>query len=927
MIGISSQDNSCRHAIVKVRIQQKVLLALADAGATITLVRADIAKDLKLPLYKHALSATGVTNDALKLIGRTAVLIKLGKKEYKQCMYVAEYLSHEVILGTDFLAKLGEVAYNFDKCILRVGDELIPMGRQIADEASVVQREEHVGCEGRVTEELNILPFSEALIVAQVESTCIDGRDCLFEGDKSFGPRHILIGKSVSKVDGAKIRIPVMNAGPSTYTLRARAQIGNVETLETDLPILNLEVKPKETPAKPQARPGDSLKQDKTDLTDDQMSQLRELVNEFADIVGENIAELGRTSIVEHVIETVPDASPVRSRPYNIPVNLKAEVKSQIDKMLDHGLIRMSTGAWSSPIVLVKKKDGTWRFCVDYRKLNKVTVKHSMASSSIENAMEIMHGKKFFSSIELSSGFYQVALHEDSQEKSSFITPWGSYAWTVMPMGASGSPSTFTRLALAITADLISEGSSCIYVDDWLLSSKCFEQHLQLLRTVFTRLRFAGIKYRFTKSYFCQREITYLGHVISQKGIAVSPHNTEKIREFPTPKDRTGVRRLLGLFEFYRTYIKNFSKIAAPLIALTKETNPFVWSPDCEEAATILKQKICSAPILAFPNFKQQFVLTTDASAIALGAVLSQEGEDGKMHPVSFYSKALSPAEQKWDACELELYAILCAVKHYKAFLVNAHFKVLTDNVACTYIVQKSDLSPKLARWAVQLADYSFEIEHKAGKENVVADALSRATVNVVESDEDPPLTENDRSTAAAQGKDYYLSPIVLYLAKSKFPADASKREISIIKEKSQHFKLVRSVLYRIKDGRLLLAVPATQRQELLYAAHESLMSMHPGLTKTMLKLSEKYWFPGMRKEVGRHIAKCGSCQHKKNPKLPIRVPLKNQMAERPFQVLSVDFQGPFVESDSGNKHILVWVDHFTKWCEMEATTDQRQQR
>ena len=215
----------------------------------------------------------------------------------------------------------------------------------------------------------------------------------------------------------------------------------------------------------------------------------------------------------------------------------------------------------------------------------------------------------------------------------------------------------------------------------------------------------------------------------------------------------------------------------------------------------------------------------------------------------------------------------------------------------------------------------SFDIAHKAGKENVVADALSRAEVNAVEAEAD--ITETDRQMTAAQAKDYYLSPILLYLQQGKFPKDASKREGRVIKDKSDHFKLLNGVLYRMRDGKLLLAIPASQRKELLYAAHESVMSMHPGLTKTMLKLRDQYWFPKMRKVVGQHIAECGSCQQKKDPKLPMRVPLKNQMAQHPFQVLSVDFKGPFVESNSGNKHILVWIDHFTKWSEMEATPDQ----
>jgi hypothetical protein len=357
------------------------------------------------------------------------------------------------------------------------------------------------------------------------------------------------------------------------------------------------------------------------------------------------------------------------------------------------------------------------------------------------------------------------------------------------------------------------------------------------------------------------------------------------------------------------------------MIKLTSKDVDFVWSPECENAASLLKGKIVSSPILVFPDFTREFMLTTDASAIAVGAVLSQKRDDGKDHPVAFYSRALSAVESRWDACQQELFAILCAVKHYRGYLMNTHFKIRTDNVACTYILTKADLSPKLARWAVQLADYQYDIEHTSGKDNVVADALSRA--EEVVAIEAAVTSTVDEEMRRAQSKDYYLGPILMYLETGKHPADMTKRNATRVRTDCETFTIQDGVVYKKHGDELLLAIPVCKRKDLLYSAHESLMSLHPGVTKTMLRLRDKYWFPGMQREVEKHIAECGSCQSRKNPKLPIRVPLKNQMAEFPFQVLSVDFQGPFVESESGMKHILVWTDHFTKWCEMEPTKDQ----
>ncbi|XP_067940201.1 uncharacterized protein [Watersipora subatra] len=269
---------------------------------------------------------------------------------------VADKISHEIILGTDFLAKLGEVAYNFDKCTIRVNGETLPMDNK-AVKACTVSRTDHMVCAVKAVHNTELPPFSETLVEAQVKSSNIDRRDCIIERDSKAGSRRVIMGKSVCKVDRENIRIPVMNAGPSSYTLQKGTFVDNVETSKQDLPLLNLKSVPAKT--KESTNPGDTLKQEDTDLTDSEMGRLRKLINNFSDIIGENVSELGRTNIVEHVIETVPGATTVRSRPYIIPVHLKAEVKSQIDKMLEHGLIRMSTGNWSSPIVLVKKKDGS----------------------------------------------------------------------------------------------------------------------------------------------------------------------------------------------------------------------------------------------------------------------------------------------------------------------------------------------------------------------------------------------------------------------------------------------------------------------------------------------------------------------------------------------------------------------------------------
>ena len=908
--------------------------ALADAGATVSLMKGETARNLKLKLYPSDLEASGVNGAPINISWRVAAKVQVGKQTANQCFHVADDIGQDVLLGADFLEKLGDVTYNFSKCQFKVNGDVLPMGHNKTHSVNMVTT--HTV---KVISEIHIPPFTESAVIAEVSTPFNEKEFAYFEGDSSRGPRHVMFGRSLSVPSQRRIVVPVMNMSRSPQTIQINTVIGEAEGVgEDELLLTGLETSPTNE-AKKRDRPGDGLDQSKTTLDDKQMDIFRELVNEFSDCIAETIAELGRTSLVKHVIETEPDAGPVRSRPYPIPQGLKAEVKKQIDQMLEKGMIEMASGHWSSPIVLIKKKDGSYRFCVDYRKLNRITKTQSMCLSSIESAMEIMHGKTYFSALDLAQGFFQVELHEDSREKSSFITEFGVYRFKVMSQGLKSSPATFARLSMAMMADLISSGSSVVYLDDWLLCSADFDSHMKLLRTVFERLRASGLKYRLSKSHFFQKQITYLGHIISREGIAVSPHNTDKVRDFPRPQSQKEVRRFLGMCGFYRTFVKAYSTIALPLTRLTGEQVDFIWTEECQEALEKLKIALTTAPVLVFPDFSVEFILTTDASGFAIGAVLSQKRES-KDHPVAFYSKTLTEDERKWHSYHQELYAIVCSVKRFRGYLLNRHFLVQTDNVSSTYILKDAKLTGKLARWAILLAEYDFTVTHTPGRHNHVADALSRAkypeeTVNFLARPKEDVIysvfaiettkrTEEDEMMRYDQKKDFLLGPIIMYKEKAKFPQDSTKRQQKDIKKMSDSFVIQRGVLYKLGPrDRLLLAIPANQRSDLLFSVHDSLTAIHPGETKTMLKMYDQYWFPHMARTVRDYISRCGSCQRKKNPKVPVRMPLKNQYAEYPFHVLAVDFQGPLTQTKSGNKHILVWTDHFTKWTEMEATMDQ----
>ena len=342
-----------------------------------------------------------------------------------------------------------------------------------------------------------------------------------------------------------------------------------------------------------------------------------------------------------------------------------------------------------------------------------------------------------------------------------------------MPFGLCNAPATFQRLMQAVLAGL--EGQTCfVYIDDILVCSRTFDDHLLHLKQVFERLRKAGLKLKPKKCVFLKPDIQYLGHVISKSGISPDPGKTDKIRKYPVPIDVTTLRQFLGLASYYRRFIPCFAKIAAPLHALTKKGIEFQWTCECQEAFERLKRLLCSAPVLAYPHFgsDQSFILETDASYSGLGAVLAQTGDDGCVHPIAYASRSLSSHERNYAITELETLALVWGVKHFRAYLLGHHCVVYTDHAACTSLLKAPHPSAKLARWAMVVQEMDLEIKHRAGKGNTNADALSRnpvestvAQVDVVEADSCPPPSCLEASQISARQKeDPDLLPMMLYI-------------------------------------------------------------------------------------------------------------------------------------------------------------------
>src|SRR5919206_993985 len=474
-------------------------------------------------------------------------------------------------------------------------------------------------------------------------------------------------------------------------------------------------------------------------LTKEQKEKFKELIKNNLDIFAKDKKDLGKTTKTKHTIDTGVE-KPIKQNFRRVSHREREIIRKEVKTMLENGIIRKSKSPWASPIVLVKKKDGSTRFCIDFRKLNTITKKDNHPLPRIDDMLDKFQGSQWFSSIDLASGYWQVEMDEDDREKTAFIIEEGLYEFNVMPFGLCNAPATFQRLMHEVLGDLIYTKAP-VYIDDINTHSKTFEQHLDDLQEVFDKIRKAGLKLKLEKCNFCMPEVKFLGHVVGRDGIKTSEKLIEKIKNYPTPKNITELRGFIGLASYYRKFIKNFSQIAKPLTELLrgvkyekdvkrKTQNKKIditqnWKNTQEKSFNELKEKLTQAPILMYPKWDREFILQTDASNIALGAVLSQIGDDKKEHPIGYASRSLTQPEQNYSTNELESLAVVWGVKKFHHYLYGRKFKIITDHSALKFM-DNTDLTGRRARWQVKLMPYTYEILYKAGKKHTNADALSR---------------------------------------------------------------------------------------------------------------------------------------------------------------------------------------------------------
>lgn len=474
-----------------------------------------------------------------------------------------------------------------------------------------------------------------------------------------------------------------------------------------------------------------------THCTEQQESLIASLCDEFSDCFFIKGDTINHTDIITHSIELKPDTTPKFVKQYRLPESQKREIQKQLDTMEQEGVIeKCRASGWNSPIILVPKSDESgektkFRLVVDFRKLNECTVPIQFPIPHIDTIIDRLANCKFFSTLDLYGAFYQIKLDEKSRQCTTFQNEKFSYRFISMPQGLNTSPAAMQNAANLLLDDLLQKGIE-IYLDDIIVFTKTIDEHIILLREIFVRLRKHNFKLKVEKSKFLKKEIDYLGFIINENGCSPNPLKIDCVRNFPQPANVTETQRFLGLCNYYRKFINNYAHIARPLYNTLKKDTSFTWSVACEESFNTLKKALTSPPVLQFPNFEEPFIVTVDASGVAIGGVLSQ-GQIPHDRPIQYVSRVLNKAQCNYSTIEKEMYAIVSIVTTFRHYLLGFNFILFTDHRPLTYLFNLKNPSGKLYRWRLSLSEYHFKIVYKPGSQNVVADALSRIDYQPIE--------------------------------------------------------------------------------------------------------------------------------------------------------------------------------------------------
>lgn len=676
---------------------------------------------------------------------------------------------------------------------------------------------------------------------------------------------------------------------------------------------------------------------------------IEKILIHYKDIFNLETDTLPCTNLTQHTI-TLKEPKIVNTKSYKPPEAHRQEVENQVNEMLKKEIIEISDSPYNSPVWVVPKKlDASgkqkWRVVIDFRKLNELTDQDAYPLPDIDDILSQLGNAKFFSALDLSSGFHQIPMNTNSKKYTAFSTPQGHFQFNRMPFGLKNAPATFQRMMDTALLGLVNK-YCFVYLDDIIIFGDTIERHNENLAIVFQRLKDLNLKIQPDKCEFIKPELEYLGHVVTKEGVKPNPKKIEAVKNFKTPATPTQVKSFLGLAGYYRKFIQNFSKIAKPLTDLTKKDINFFWTDKQTESFNTLKQKLCEAPVLAFPDFSQPFVLTTDASNEGIGAILSQND-----HPCCYISRTLNPPEKNYTTTEKELLAIVWAIKRLRQYLLGRHFTIRTDHQALKWLHNCKDPSSRLIRWRLRLEEYQYTIEYTKGKDNTAADTLSR--IHAITRDTVTNQLLQDFSNWQA---DESIPPVLKITPNQTNYYQITKLELGDFDESTWLKKLNEISLTNNKIGigdKLITEHEKNQIKTILTFMNDKIRPIifawnpvqiltdeeidtiikenhndvigHFGVQRTYQRIKNAHKIPHLMKKIEQYIKICETCQTEKLTRIrPKEKPVITDTPFMPNDKISMDIIGPMPKTKQHNQFILSIHDELTKYLVLVPLKNQQ---
>jgi hypothetical protein len=883
-----------------------VVSTVLDTGSGLDLVHRRVLPDgMQMEPVPEGLPTVLAANKTrLSFAGVVRTAVRVGDMTTQQTQLVSENLPVDMVLGTRWIDSHVEAILPQRRLVALV------TGCAVAIDAT------NPGRQPVRAAELTIVPsLSEVSVrvrcdwrgLAVVESRHNDNRAHLSNGLVEFSGQEVWL-----RFANFSDRLVTLSPGQIIgYATRPPSMVSLVDGEERSDPV----------------EPDWWTQVDSDHLSSDEQQQLRDILERQSDMWN---GRLGTIRGVFHRIDT-GDHAPVHLQPRRAGPAAREVERAEVEKMLEADVIERSEAEWSAPVVLVSKADGSTRFCVDYRALNAITKRDVYPLPRLDECVDSLGAAQYFTTLDANSGYWQIPLDEASRDKTSFTCHAGFYRFKRMPFGLVNAPASFQR-AMDIILAGVRWNCALVYLDDVVIYSRTFAEHMRHLDQVLGLLRKANVTLKLRKCRFAAREVDYLGHTIKPGRLQMQDAKVAALKGVRRPTTKTELRSFLGLANVYRRFVSGFARIAKPLTDLTKDEVPPLlpsWTAEQVGAFEELKRVLARPPVLALPSYDREFVLDTDASGHQVGCVLQQRGDDGALHPIGFWSRVLNDQESRYSTTEREALAIVWAARTLRHYLEGRRFRVRTDHRALSWIFGASSSdNARLARFRLKLAGMDFVVSHLPGRQNRAADGMSRVgsdapsakTDDVTEYDNVPCLIIQElppRTGPLVEGVEEWNAITIAEMRDAQgVDPDCERLREQLAAPGSTCDEDADGLLVRLSPmtARTQVVVPRALRERVMSLAHYPRSSGHPGGTRLFASLRREFFWPQMAADCKAFVSRCPSCARKElKGKRRHTALLKLFPPSAPLEFVAIDILGPLPKTKSGNRYLLIISDRFSK--------------